>query len=102
MIITEEPIQLFLATGWQDYFKVRELIFKEQPTTVYCDATAALQAFERQKCDSKLKQVVTRYHRTRQVFAFRAIKVVTVGTKENNIRRPGEDPIRKRVEGIFP
>jgi hypothetical protein len=39
-------------------YVLEELGFgQEQPTTVYCDATAALQALERQKCDSKLKHV---------------------------------------------
>jgi len=65
-------------------YVLEELGFgQEQPTTVHCDATAALQALERQKCDSKLKHVATRYHRTRQEIALGTIKVVKVASKEN-------------------
>jgi len=54
-----------------------------EPTTVHCDASAALQALEKQKCDSKLKHVATRFHRTRQEVALGTIRLRKVSSKQN-------------------
>jgi hypothetical protein len=56
---------------------------QSEPTVVHCDATAAMSALERQKCDSKLKHVETRFHRTRQEIALGNIKLVKVRSKQN-------------------
>jgi hypothetical protein len=56
---------------------------QDRPTPVYGDATAALQALKAQKCDSKLKHVETRFHRTRQEIALGTILPIKVDTKVN-------------------
>jgi hypothetical protein len=65
-------------------FVLAELGFEQSaPTPVHGDSTAALQALKSQKCDSKLKHVETRYHRTRQEVSLGNISLEKVPSKGN-------------------